>query len=212
MSTLATALERTASEREITLTELGKRLEMLRLERGISKLSLARSTGASRQQLWRVMTGRSALTRSLAGQLGVVLGVHADDLLAIPAGRPLTVSFVRRRRGPPASPTANGSDPSSAVLASPDPTAVSVAGFWPVWEADGPADSRSGRKKARKTGRRGVKTFAEFLADPEALRRALKGLPDDGPGSRVRRDLIAALCREAIEADLPLPDGLGGTR
>ena len=47
------------------LTSLGKRLEILRIERGLSKQKLARHAGTSRQQLWRVMTGKSELTNSL---------------------------------------------------------------------------------------------------------------------------------------------------
>ena len=41
------------------LTELGKRIEKLRIDRGLSKQHLARHAGTSRQQLWRVMTGKS---------------------------------------------------------------------------------------------------------------------------------------------------------
>src|SRR3954462_9824350 len=51
------------------LTQLGKRLEILRIERGVSKQHLARYAGTSRQQLWRVMTGKSELTSSLKERL-----------------------------------------------------------------------------------------------------------------------------------------------
>src|SRR3979411_2187153 len=51
------------------LTALGKRLEILRIERGVSKQRLARHAGTSRQQLWRVMTGKSELTSSLRDRL-----------------------------------------------------------------------------------------------------------------------------------------------
>ena len=57
------------------LTELGKRIEMLRIERGLSKQSLARAAGASRQQLWRVMTGKSELTGPLRQRLSEALRV-----------------------------------------------------------------------------------------------------------------------------------------
>lgn len=57
------------------LTPLGKRIEMLRIERGRSKQQLARHAGTSRQQLWRVMTGKSALTTALRGRLATALGV-----------------------------------------------------------------------------------------------------------------------------------------
>ncbi len=62
------------------LTPLGKRIEILRIERGISKQRLARQAGTSRQQLWRVMTGKSDLTGSLRDRLALALGVHAATL------------------------------------------------------------------------------------------------------------------------------------
>jgi transcriptional regulator with XRE-family HTH domain len=58
------------------LTELGKRIEMLRIDRGLSKQHLAREVGASRQQLWRVMTGKSELTSSLRQRLADALRVE----------------------------------------------------------------------------------------------------------------------------------------
>ena len=69
------------------LNGLGRQLEMLRIGRGLSKQSLARLAGTSRQQLWRVMTGKSELTSSLRMRLADVLQVdhralgHADQLL-----------------------------------------------------------------------------------------------------------------------------------
>lgn len=69
------------------LTGLGTQLEMLRIGRGISKQSLARQAGTSRQQLWRVMTGKSELTSSLRMRLAEVLQIdqrtlgHGDELL-----------------------------------------------------------------------------------------------------------------------------------
>lgn len=62
------------------LTTLGKRLEILRIERGISKQYLARDAGTSRQQLWRVMTGKSELTSSLRERLAFALSVDTDAL------------------------------------------------------------------------------------------------------------------------------------
>ena len=57
------------------LTDLGKRIEMLRIERGLSKQFLARFAGTSRQQLWRVMTGKSELTDALRSRLADALSV-----------------------------------------------------------------------------------------------------------------------------------------
>ena len=62
------------------LTSLGKRLEILRIERGISKQHLARHAGTSRQQLWRVMTGKSELTSSLRERLALALSVDTHAL------------------------------------------------------------------------------------------------------------------------------------
>ena len=62
------------------LTALGRQLEMLRLERGLSKQGLARYAGTSRQQLWRVMTGKSELTSSLCERLAETLGIDARSL------------------------------------------------------------------------------------------------------------------------------------
>ena len=62
------------------LTSLGKRLEILRIERGISKQHLARHAGTSRQQLWRVMTGKSELTSSLRDRLAGALSVEPGFL------------------------------------------------------------------------------------------------------------------------------------
>jgi len=62
------------------LTSLGKRLEILRIERGISKQRLARHAGTSRQQLWRVMTGKSELTSSLRERLAGALSVEPGSL------------------------------------------------------------------------------------------------------------------------------------
>ena len=74
------------------LTSLGKRLEILRIERGISKQHLARHAGTSRQQLWRVMTGKSELTSSLKERLALVLSVDPSALSAAVAS-PQTQTF-----------------------------------------------------------------------------------------------------------------------
>ncbi|MFL5615814.1 MAG: helix-turn-helix domain-containing protein [Gemmatimonadaceae bacterium] len=70
-------------------TALGKQLEMLRIGRGISKQHLARFAGTSRQQLWRVMTGKSELTDTLRQRLGQALGV---DLSALGGDAPASTS------------------------------------------------------------------------------------------------------------------------
>ena len=70
------------------LTSLGKRLEILRIERGISKQHLARFAGTSRQQLWRVMTGKSELTSSLKERLAGALSVDPSMLSSASASAP----------------------------------------------------------------------------------------------------------------------------
>jgi transcriptional regulator with XRE-family HTH domain len=75
------------------LTALGKRLEILRIERGVSKQRLARHAGTSRQQLWRVMTGKSELTRSLRDRLATALAVTPTDL-ASPATFSASLSML----------------------------------------------------------------------------------------------------------------------
>src|SRR3954470_16383612 len=62
------------------LTTLGKRIEVLRIGRGLSKQHLARFAGTSRQQLWRVMTGKSELTDALRQRLAVALQVESAPL------------------------------------------------------------------------------------------------------------------------------------
>jgi transcriptional regulator with XRE-family HTH domain len=64
------------------LTTLGKRIEVLRIGRGLSKQHLARFAGTSRQQLWRVMTGKSELTDALRQRLAVALQVDSAALTA----------------------------------------------------------------------------------------------------------------------------------
>jgi transcriptional regulator with XRE-family HTH domain len=75
------------------LTTLGKRLEILRIERGISKQHLARYAGTSRQQLWRVMTGKSELTSSLKERLAGALSVD-PSLLSNISGQTNTHTFA----------------------------------------------------------------------------------------------------------------------
>src|SRR6476646_6723365 len=66
------------------LSDLGKRIEMLRVDRGVSKQVLARAAGTSRQQLWRVMTGKSELTTTLCQRLASVLDVDSRTLSSAP--------------------------------------------------------------------------------------------------------------------------------
>src|SRR5438045_1605188 len=91
--------EFSAGEGVPELTALGKQLEILRIERGVSKQRLARRAGTSRQQLWRVMTGKSELTSSLRERLAAALAVDPATLLPTTpatrgAGAPAVVASV----------------------------------------------------------------------------------------------------------------------
>lgn len=76
------------------LTLLGKRLEILRIERGLSKQRLARHAGTSRQQLWRVMTGKSELTSSLRERLASALAVESAVIVTGVAGTSQASAFL----------------------------------------------------------------------------------------------------------------------
>jgi transcriptional regulator with XRE-family HTH domain len=83
------------------LTELGKRIEMLRIQRGLSKQHLARHAGTSRQQLWRVMTGKSELTIGLRSRLADVLDIEMPELDAqTSTTAPAPVTQLPRRIAP----------------------------------------------------------------------------------------------------------------
>ena len=95
------------------LSVLGKRIELLRIDRGLSKQALARRAGTSRQQLWRVMTGKSELTGSLCLRLSDVL--QADPrTLRDPSIVVQPLTFTEGRPGPAAPATLE------AWLADPD--------------------------------------------------------------------------------------------
>jgi len=83
------------------LTALGKRIEVLRIGRGLSKQHLARFAGTSRQQLWRVMTGKSELTDALRQRLAHALQVETAALAS--DGRDAAPTSVLRQAAPPRS-------------------------------------------------------------------------------------------------------------
>jgi transcriptional regulator with XRE-family HTH domain len=97
------------------LTSLGKRLEILRIERGISKQHLARHAGTSRQQLWRVMTGKSELTSSLKERLAGALSVDPSVLSAAAgSSRSHTFGLVANVRSPFSAPAGESRVPGIA--------------------------------------------------------------------------------------------------
>src|SRR3954465_10901285 len=76
------------------LTALGKRLEILRIERGVSKQRLARHAGTSRQQLWRVMTGKAGLPSSLRERPASALAVEPAALSPASATRSVATTAL----------------------------------------------------------------------------------------------------------------------
>ena len=150
------------------LTALGKRIEMLRIERGLSKQALARHAATSRQQLWRVMTGKSELTSTLGQRLADVLQIDARLL--------------------------RGADGSGEVGR--------------TWTATDPGMLTVRREPATVASH----SFAEFVADPAHLERALGTLPSDAEGIRLRGLLVSAVRDVAAAAGLELgPAWLGAT-
>ena len=59
------------------LSVMGRRIELRRLERRLTKRQLAQRAGISRQQLWRVMTGKADVTVALGARLAQVLEVDS---------------------------------------------------------------------------------------------------------------------------------------
>jgi transcriptional regulator with XRE-family HTH domain len=94
---------------------MGKQIEMLRIQRGLSKQHLARYAGTSRQQLWRVMTGKSELTSSLRQRLAEALHVDAAAI-----GTALSSPSNTQSATAPLAP---------AVSKQTDPTAIDFATF-----------------------------------------------------------------------------------
>ena len=82
------------------LTDLGRRLEILRIERALSKQRLASRAGTSRQQLWRVMTGKSELTLTLRDRLASALSIEPTSLQS----GPMPAAPMRDVAAPPAAP------------------------------------------------------------------------------------------------------------
>jgi transcriptional regulator with XRE-family HTH domain len=83
------------------LTPLGKRIELLRLERRLSKRILAQRAGTSRQQLWRVMTGKSELTSSLCARLAEALETDSRVLRDVTPGASAFTGRNDRRAAAP---------------------------------------------------------------------------------------------------------------
>jgi len=157
------------------LTALGKRLELLRLDRRISKRVLAQRAGTSRQQLWRVMTGKSELTSSLCARLAEVLEVDSRLL------RDTTLNVVDGAARYAARPTLQS-------RGSGQPAGPNLR----LHQAIPPVGPFMG-------------TLEEFISAPHGLTRTLDTLPNTEDGRRLKRMLLDAIEDIAIARALKLP-------
>ncbi len=80
----------------LELAEVGRRIELLRIARGLSKQQLSRKAATSRQQIWRVMTGKSELSHATRDRLAHALGVEPAQLTSRDA-EPIELAFGSRR-------------------------------------------------------------------------------------------------------------------
>ena len=160
------------------LTPLGKRIELLRLERRMSKRILALRAGTSRQQLWRVMTGKSELTSSLCARLAEVLETDSrllrDTSIEPTQNRP---AFTR---------------PSSDYRT----RAVVIARDSDI------ADHRAAEQETYLPRRH---TLEEYVTRPDGLSRTFDTLPATRDGRRLKRVLLDAIEDIAIARSLKLP-------
>lgn len=113
------------------LSPLGKRIELLRISRGMTKQQLARGAGTSRQQLWRVMTGKSELTSSLGFRLAQVLQVEGRLLSVGPGSETFGLDLALHdvRAGDAAAPSAARASDSSTSADAPPAPLPSLAAF-----------------------------------------------------------------------------------
>jgi transcriptional regulator with XRE-family HTH domain len=162
------------------LTPLGKRIELLRMERRMSKRVLAQRAGTSRQQLWRVMTGKSDLTSSLCARLSEVL--ETDSRLLRDAG---PHSFD----GP--APTLKQGllrDPVSSP-----PRTETVANRARVH--DGASEQF-------------CETLEDYVSSPSGLERTFGTLPNTDDGRRLKRVLLDTIEDIAIARSIRLPQAI----
>jgi transcriptional regulator with XRE-family HTH domain len=164
------------------LTPLGKRIELLRMERRMSKRILAHRAGTSRQQLWRVMTGKSELTSSLCARLSEVLEIDSRVLreaTALESGRDAYLTTAVGGNG--------GDSWRSNRIAYLTGAAVRGAA------AD---DSRL------------CQTLEDYISGPRGLERTFETLPITEDGRRLKRVLLDAIEDIAIERGLKLPQSI----
>jgi len=153
------------------LTELGKRIEMLRIQRGISKQHLARHAGTSRQQLWRVMTGKSEMSPALRARIADALQsptIQLNAPVAATAAGALAPATV------PARPSGRHGRQSRTAI--------------PREAAEG------GTRIAIRID------FDRYLADASAIARTLSTMPTGTRGRALKRRFLDAVEDAALEA------------
>lgn len=164
------------------LTALGKRIELLRIDRRISKRVLAQLAGTSRQQLWRVMTGKSELTSSLCARLAEVLEI--DSRVLRDAAPELSGAQLRAVQ-----PLARNGDGSTNGARS----------------ANGIASSGSPGWAARVPEPRLCETLEDYLLASDGLERTFETMPASDDGRRLKRALLNAIEDLAEQRSLKLP-------
>jgi transcriptional regulator with XRE-family HTH domain len=163
------------------LTRLGKRIELLRLERRMSKRILAQRAGTSRQQLWRVMTGKSELTSSLCARLSEVL--ETDSRLL----RDVTLEAADLPGSFGASGASRRADVTNTRAAAPVP---------------GSPDS------ADQDNDRLCRTLVDYVTGPNGLERTFETFPLTSDGRRLKRVLLDAIEDIAIARSFKLPQSV----
>ena len=163
------------------LTRLGKRIELLRLERRMSKRILAQRAGTSRQQLWRVMTGKSELTSSLCARLSEVLEIDSRLL------RDVTLEVAALAGSPGANGASRRADVTNTRATAPVP---------------GSADA------ADHDNDRLCQTLEAYISGPNGLERTFETLPLTSDGRRLKRVLLDAIEDMAIARSLKLPQSI----
>ena len=134
--------------------ELGRIIENRRIARRLTKRALAHYIGISRQQLWRIMTGKSELTPVLQARLAEILDVN-----------PRSLTGVSSRQ-------------------------------------DGDGDGRVVR--ALLDGDAQL-SFADYIADREAIERTFRTLPTSAEGRWLKRALLNAIEDLAAERGIDVP-------
>ncbi len=157
------------------LTPLGKRIELLRIERRMSKGVLAQRAGTSRQQLWRVMTGKSELTSSLCARLADVLEVDSRVL-----------RDTER---------AQGREFADDLGLAPSRHLVLARAFDVAYPLTGNGHERASR----------FDTLEEYVSDAHGLERTLEALPGGEDGRHLKRALLNAVEDLAHARALKLP-------